>query len=118
MRMLAAVELPARTVAPLSDEPLDDPLHRSRVLVARAEVPAFGETRTIGAEPFRQHQVAAQRFQHVLPRAHGVRIADDDRLAALEMARRMSGTSRSAAQSPPPITLPARAVATATPCLA
>ncbi len=36
--------------------------------------------------------------------------------APLSIARRQSGTRRSVAQSPPPITLPARAVAIATPC--
>jgi hypothetical protein len=34
------------------------------------------------------------------------------------MARRMSGISRSSAQSPPPMTLPARALASAVPCSA
>ena len=63
-------------------------------------------------------QVAVQRLQHVLPRAHGVRVAKLHRLAAAEGARSTSGTRRSRAQSPPPITLPARAVASATPCAA
>ena len=49
---------------------------------------------------------------------HGVIILSDDQGITWRQARTASGSRRSAAQSPPPITLPARAVATATPCAA
>ena len=57
-----------------------------------------------------QPEVTRKRFQHMLPGPCRKRIPDDDRLT-LAMARAQSGTSRSSAQSPPPITFPARAEA-------
>ena len=55
-------------------------------------------------------QIAAERVQHVLPRTHRPRVAHLQRLAGLDRADGV-GTSLSSPQSPPPITLPARAVA-------
>ena len=59
-------------------------------------------------------QVAAERLEHVLPRPDRVRVADRAAASPRERRAHESGTRRSSAQSPPPITLPARAVATAT----
>ena len=59
------------------------------------------------AEP----QVAGERLEHVLPGPHGAGVAHLDGPAGAS-ARTQSGTMRSSPQSPPPITLPARAVAT------
>ena len=60
---------------------------------------------------FREGQVPRNRFQHVLPWPYRAGRADGQRRSPASDARRKSGTSRSAAQSPPPITLPARALA-------
>ena len=92
------------------DHALHDPLHRPGVLVGGAEVPGLrirpGRRRQ---QRLGQRQIAGQRLEHVLPRADGMRVADDAPARRCSKARRMSGTRRSSAQSPPPMTLPARA---------
>ena len=55
-----------------------------------------------------------QRVEDVLPGTHGLRRADVQRSPAVA-ARTKSGTRRSAARSPPPMTFPARTLATPTP---
>lgn len=50
VRMRIGIELPGHAFAPLGGELLDDPLHRPRVGVGRAEIPAFGIGRAFGAE--------------------------------------------------------------------
>ena len=60
-----------------------------------------------------EQQVAAQRLEHVLPRPRRVGVAQQRAARPAAPARTRSGISRSRAQSPPPMTLPARAVATA-----
>ena len=61
----------------------------------------------------RQQQVAGQRLQHVLPGPRGRGVADVERHGRRCGARTRSGIRRSSPQSPPPITLPARALASA-----
>ena len=69
---------------------------------------AAGRTSSASA----RQQVAGERVQHVLPRrAPRVGCAPAG-ACPLSTARTPSGSSRSSPQSPPPITLPARAVAT------
>jgi hypothetical protein len=58
VRMLAAIEPPARTVAPLPHSCSTIHCTGARVVVARAEVPAFGERGAIRPQALRQHQVA------------------------------------------------------------
>ena len=79
------------------------------------EVKGFSMQGRILVEPCAQSEITAQRLQHVLPRAavarRAARILTD---APPHQARTQSATMRSAAQSPPPITLPARADASFT----
>ena len=58
-----------------------------------------------------------QRFEDMLPGANGMGTANPTG-SPERKPRTRSGISRSRDQSPPPMTLPARAVATATPCSA
>jgi hypothetical protein len=67
MRMLAAVILPHCAFAPQSGHLLDDPADRLGIILVRTKVPSLGESDTILVQAFGQRQVAAQRFQHMLP---------------------------------------------------
>ena len=71
---------------------------------------AFGKFLPAFQEFLTEKQIAAQWFQHMLPGPGGLGIANLY-LFILLTARIMSGISRSAAQSPPPMTFPARALA-------
>ena len=64
-----------------ADDPCGDPADRPRIRIRRTEVPRLAEIFGIGVQPFGQHQVAAQRFQHVLPRTHACGLRIVDRLA-------------------------------------
>ena len=129
LRAVQPAAVSPRAAAGVSDHAIPDapfqvrsePLRSSaldgqHVALAGAEVPAFGEARPVVAQPLGQQHVAIERLEHVLPRADGGRVADDAAILPAAVRATRSGTSRSAAQSPPPITLPARAVATPTPC--
>jgi len=86
--------------------------HRPAIRLDRAEIPGFGKGCSfLRSETFRKTDITAERFEHMLPRADRMRATNLDRLA-FPNERTMSGMSRSRDQSPPPITLPARAVAT------
>jgi len=61
----------------------------------------------------RQHQIAAQGIEDVLPRTQSLRVPEGDR-SITSSARTVSGKIPSAAQSPLPIALPARTEATLT----
>ena len=114
----AASGAPARTSSPpgqRSREPLDEPADRARVVAS----PGRSSTPT----PPRRRRRAAARRPRGSPRAgtstccHG-RTASGARSVTgspASAARMQSATSRSGAQSPPPITLPARTVASGSP---
>ena len=80
VRVRALVERPAQLRRPQLGDPLDQPADRPRVLLGRAEVPSG---RVLGRVPqrLREHEVAAQRVEHVLPRADRVGVANARRLA-------------------------------------
>ena len=67
--------------------------------------------RAVVAQALGQGQVPVERLQHVLPWPDGGGVPDDELLRAAVRIE-MSGIKRSVAVSPPPMTLPARAVAT------
>ena len=93
---------------------VDDPAHRARVAFGRAEVPGRREGLALlgaAARPAAGSRTAAPAHA---ARAASRRGAGRRRCGPDRCARKKSGSSRSAAQSPPPMTLPARAVATPT----
>ena len=114
MRCIARYVEPCRAIAPLLHDARCEPCDWPSILVRWTEIPGLAEAGGVRMQPFGQQQVAAQRFQHVLPRTNGVRIANRRWPRLARSAFMQSGSSRSSAQSPPPITLPARAVATPT----
>jgi hypothetical protein len=105
--LLARVDLPAQAAPGLRD-PLHDPLHGPAILGRGTEIPRVGEAGAIAAKALGKREVAVERLQHVLPRADRIGVANAHGWPA-SAARTISGMSRSRAQSPPPITLPARA---------
>ena len=112
-----AVELPAGAVAPGVAQVLDDPLHRA--WHPRRAGRSSSLRRRPGPASYRRSassQIAGQRLQHVLPGADGVRVADQHGLALLEARAGCRAPAGPRAQSPPPMTLPARAVATRDAC--
>jgi len=88
----------------------DQHLDRPSIDIVGTEVPGLGKFRTVLEQPLREEQVPGKRLQDVLPRADRMRVPDPHRLA-LQYCRIQSGMMRSAAQSPPPMTFPARAEA-------
>ena len=75
---------------------------------AGTEVPGAVAPVAVAQQARAQPEVARQRLEHVLPRPHGAGVGARSTSSPATIARTQSGTSRSAAQSPPPITLPAR----------
>ena len=112
VRVLALVLLPGDPAVPQLRQPVGHVADGDLVALAGAEVPGLRE---LGRLPHRlgQQQVAAERVQHVLPGPDRVGVADRGPACPASAPRIRSGTSRSSPQSPPPITLPARALATA-----
>ena len=86
-------------------------------MVVGTEVPAAGKLRTVLVEFLRQSEIAAQRFENMLPGPGGVGIADAKGFPGGEGANDVNDEAV-VAQSPPPMTLPARAEAIATLCCA
>ena len=84
MRMVAGVKAPAGAPAPAGGERLHQFGYRAEALGIRAEVQGRRRAHGIGRHGLRQHQIARQRIEHVLPRPHGLGIAQRDRLACLE----------------------------------
>jgi len=112
MRVRLIGEMPSGTVLPTW--PPSDRRHQTPagIRLDRAEIPGFGKGCSfLRSETFRKTDITAERFEHMLPRADRMRlrISTD---SPFPNERTMSGMSRSRDQSPPPITLPARAVAT------
>ena len=77
------------------------------------EVPGPAQAPGPASSRCAEKQVARQGLEHVLPGPRRAGVADRVTRPA-RAARTRSGTSRSSDQSPPPMTLPARAVARAT----
>ena len=113
VRVRAGVDLPAQRRRPTARRGA----RRSSAPAARRSSagPKFQPcaTRAVLPRALGEAQVAAQRVEHVLPRADRVGVADADRRRRPARARKTSGSRRSSPQSPPPMTLPARALATA-----
>ena len=119
LQVIRLVRLRRRVAAPTTAPPpqarsnsLDHPPHRSRVLVGGPEVPGLREGRAVAHAGVRRAAGSPTSGSSTCCQgrtASGLRMRDRRRRASI--ARKQSGTSRSAAQSPPPITLPARAVA-------
>jgi len=68
--------------------------------------------RTLHQRAAAQEQISSDWFEHMLPRSNGVGPTNDDRTAGNDAPDNIR-TNRSSHQSPPPMTLPARAEATA-----
>ncbi len=110
--VVAAVDLVAGLLAPLPSTCACTIHSTGRgVFIGRPEIPAFGITGALFVQASAPAQIAGKRLQHMLPGTDGVGIADADQSPLRGGHGCMSGISRSPAQSPPPMTLPARAVA-------
>src|ERR1700722_7665813 len=77
---------PGRAVAPHAHEFGSDAFDRPDVLIAGSEVVCGSKTRRLGEEFLRQHEVAVQRIEHVLPRTDGVGPPDQNGLIRSESA--------------------------------
>ncbi len=84
MRMIAGIDAPRRAFTPEGGELVHDPFHWLGVVTAWPEVESFCENHTIAIKTFGERQVAAQRFQHMLPGADGARASDDHWFAQSE----------------------------------
>src|SRR5882762_6548736 len=82
MRVHSLVGFPACSTSPKRRNMLHDPRYRLRILVKRAEVPAFCKFETALRKMLCEKKVAAQRFQDKLPRPDRSRIPEPDRPAA------------------------------------
>src|SRR5260370_8270254 len=74
--MRAGVGCPGKPLAPEFRAAFDHPTHRLGIPFSRSKIPAFREARAILPEFFREKQVTAEGFEHMLPRAHGFRISN------------------------------------------
>ena len=84
MQMVAGVKAPAGAPVPAHGERLHQIGNRAEALRIRAEVQGRRHAYGIGRHRLRQHQIARERIEHVLPRPHRLRIAQRHRLACLE----------------------------------
>ena len=84
MRMAARIGLALGAFTPQPRHLVGHPAHRFCVFVPGAKVPGLCITRTIPIQAFGQREVAAQRLQHMLPRAHRVGVTDVCRLASFK----------------------------------
>ena len=75
MRMVAGVKAPAGAPVPARGERLHQIGNRAEALRIRAEVQGRRHAHGIGRHRLRQHQIARERIEHVLPRPHRLRIA-------------------------------------------
>src|ERR1019366_1166058 len=80
--MVAIILYPARAFAPSVGQTIHDPRYWLGIFVIWTEVPGFAISRALFPELFRQHQIAGQRLQNILPGANGVRVANAHRLAS------------------------------------
>src|SRR5260370_9302913 len=74
--MRVGVGFPGKTLAPEFRAAFDHPTHRLGIPFSRSKIPAFREARAILPEFFREKQVTAEGFEHMLPRTHGCRISN------------------------------------------
>jgi len=84
MRMLTTIQGPGRPEPPLLRHSLDNPSDRTGVPGIGSEIPGFREVCTSLKESLCEEKVAAQRFEHVLPRARRVRVADSHRQPGID----------------------------------
>ena len=76
VRLWLAIQLPPRFRPPKTGELLDDPLHGSCIVFTGAKIEPFGEFVPFEIKLFGQCEIATQGFEHMLPGADGIRIAD------------------------------------------
>ena len=122
MWMDAAIDLPAGCggggrSCPARGDVFHNPLNRFCVVVVRTEIPAAGKLRTMMIEVLGESEIATHRLQYMLPGSGRVGIGMRRVFAGGEGADDVDDEAMEA-QSPPPMTLPARAVAMATLCCA
>jgi len=75
VRMVAGVKAPAGAPFPARGERLHQIGNGAEALRIRAEVQGRRRAHGIGRHRLRQHQIARERIEHVLPRPHRLRIA-------------------------------------------
>ena len=81
MRKCASCGCSLRSVCPACRRPPkpshggNDGLDRDGVLLVRTEIPSLGVFTRRFAQPLGEQQVAGERFEHVLPRTHRLRVA-------------------------------------------
>ncbi|MNC99212.1 hypothetical protein D3C83_174170 [compost metagenome] len=68
MRMRALVALCGRTAPPTIDESVHDPRYGLHIRRVGAEIPGVRCLPVARVQPLGEHQIAAQRLEHVLPR--------------------------------------------------
>jgi hypothetical protein len=84
VRMVAGVKAPAGAPVPARGERLHQIGNGAEALRIRAEVQGRRRAHGVGRHRLRQHQIARERIEHVLPRPHRLRIAERDRRARLK----------------------------------
>src|SRR5215472_15911592 len=112
MRMRPFIQYPLGLFSPEFMEVIHYPEDRLGIPFIRAKIPSLCILAAILPEMLDQNHVPMQWIQNVLPRSDRIRISHLHWLPARK-ALIVSGTRRPCAQSPPPTTFPARAVATA-----
>ena len=75
---------PARTPAPIGGECLDEIRHRAEAVRVRGEIQGDRRAVGVGDHGLRQHQIAGERIEHVLPGPHGLRISQRHGFTRLE----------------------------------
>ena len=95
MAALGPDHLPRGVVAPQPGNTFDDLTDRLHIGHGGAEVPRLGDVGAVAEQPFGQQQVAAQRFQHVLPGPRRARAADVDHAGPRSWPERNLGSAGS-----------------------